>query len=256
MLKSNGHSWRFKARFRRHAFGWKSQPPIARLQEALSEITLVARIDPILGAEGAVASPDKNVRGYFHGTSACLSALFAAQRYGELIELVKGDLFWPYKRWAVKAMVAQGQHAEAIAFAARLRHATTSSGDNRHLAVFFTPLFDADLDIVSESGEELHQALGGKRAGTTAQEIRDVRLRNTEDLPGLCLRQLPRFDGAENLQRQIRLQQLLVRVGQAQIGEHVAAACFVLNRATLLGHLISALLREDVRHPLTAGGLR
>lgn len=97
----------------------------------------------------------------------------------------------------------------------RLRHAATSSGDKRHLAVCLAPLFDTDLDIVSESGEELHQARGGKRAGTTAHEIRDVRLRNTEDLPGLCLRQLPRFDGAENLQRQIRLQQLLVRVGQA-----------------------------------------
>src|SRR5258708_8891320 len=55
MPKTSGHAWRFKARFRRHAFGWKSQPAIARLQEALSEITLVARIDPMLGAEGAVA---------------------------------------------------------------------------------------------------------------------------------------------------------------------------------------------------------
>jgi len=54
MPKTRGHSWRFKARFRRHAFGWKSQPAIARLQEAVSEITRVARIDPILGAEGAV----------------------------------------------------------------------------------------------------------------------------------------------------------------------------------------------------------
>ena len=55
MPKTGGHSWRFKARFRRHAFGWKSQPAITRLQEALTEIKLVSRIDPILGAEGAVA---------------------------------------------------------------------------------------------------------------------------------------------------------------------------------------------------------
>lgn len=52
---TSGHSWRFKARFRRHAFGWKSQPAIVRLHEAVSEITLVARIDPMIGAEGAVA---------------------------------------------------------------------------------------------------------------------------------------------------------------------------------------------------------
>lgn len=55
MTKARGHSWHFKARFRGHAFGWKSQRAIARLHEAISEITLVARVDPILGAEGAVA---------------------------------------------------------------------------------------------------------------------------------------------------------------------------------------------------------
>ena len=187
MPKPSGHSRRFKARFRRHAFGWKSQPAITRPHEAVSEITLVARIDPRLGAEGAVAllerispvlenvdsssgaigtavnhtiaelvpvivaapadastratwlerlfdahsadqtpyierladswgelcgaaevasawadrlinitrlalSPDKNIRGYFHGTSACLSALFAAGRHDELIELVRGGV--------------------------------------------------------------------------------------------------------------------------------------------------------------------
>ena len=224
MPKTSGDSWRFKARFRRHAFGWKSQPAIARLREAVSEITLVGRVEPILGAEGAVAllerispalenvdsssgaigtavnhtiaelvpvivaapadegtraawlerlfdahgadqipyiehladywgelcgtaevasawsdrligitrlalSPDKNVRGYFHGTSACLSALFAAGRHDELIELVRGDIFWPYKRWAVKAMVAQGRHTDAIAFAESCRNPWASDGD-------------------------------------------------------------------------------------------------------------------------------
>jgi hypothetical protein len=224
MPKTGGHSWRFKARFRRHAFGWKSRPAITRLQEALTEIKLVSRIDPIRGAEGAIAllerispalenvdsssgaigtavnhtiaelvpvivaapadtstraawldrlfdahgadqipyierladhwgelcgtaqvasawadrlvgvtrlalSPDKTVRGYFHGTSACLSALFAAVRYDELIELVRGDIFWPHKRWAVKAMVAQGRHMEAIAFAENCRNPWASDGD-------------------------------------------------------------------------------------------------------------------------------
>lgn len=224
MPKTRGHSWRFKARFRRHAFGWKSQPPIERLREALTEIKLVARIDPILGAEGAVAllerispalenvdsssgaigtavnhtiaelvpvivaapaaastrvawlerlfdahsadqipyierltdywgelcgttevasswadrligitrlalSPDKTVRGHFHGTSACLSALFAAGRYDELIELVRGDIFWPYKRWALKAMVAHGRHIEAITYAESCRNPWASDQD-------------------------------------------------------------------------------------------------------------------------------
>ena len=212
MPKPGGYSWRFKTRFRRHAFGWKSQPAITRLQEALSEIKQVARLEPLLAAEGAIAllerispalehvdsssgaigsavnrtiaelvpviarapadartraawldrlfeahaadqipyieqlgeywgelcgsrelasewadrlsnitrlalSPDKSTRGYFHGTSACLSALFSAGRYEELIELVGNDVLWSYKRWAVRAMAAQGRPDEAVAYA-------------------------------------------------------------------------------------------------------------------------------------------
>ena len=49
------HKWQFSARFRRGAFGWKSQPPIARIKEALAEIKLVARKEPVFAAEGAVS---------------------------------------------------------------------------------------------------------------------------------------------------------------------------------------------------------
>ena len=199
----------FKTRFRRHAFGWKSQPAIERVRQAVTEITQVARSEPIEAAEGAVTfierlspalenvdsssgaigtavnnaiaelvpiiagapadettraawlerlfdahgadqipyierlsdywgelcgstglasawadrligvtrmalSPDKDVRGYFHGTSACLSSLLAAARYQEILELVQENTFWPYKRWAVKALVAQRRPADAL----------------------------------------------------------------------------------------------------------------------------------------------
>jgi hypothetical protein len=46
--------WAFKGRFRRNAFGWKSQPAIQRVKEAVAEIKKVARQDFLLGAEGAV----------------------------------------------------------------------------------------------------------------------------------------------------------------------------------------------------------
>jgi hypothetical protein len=46
--------WTVNARFRRHAFGWRSQPAIARIKEAVSEINLVARHDKMLAADGAV----------------------------------------------------------------------------------------------------------------------------------------------------------------------------------------------------------
>ena len=35
--------WEFKARFRRHAFGWKSQPAITCIKQAVAEIKKVAK---------------------------------------------------------------------------------------------------------------------------------------------------------------------------------------------------------------------
>ena len=54
MSKSKTVPWEFIRRFRRGAFGWKSPPAIQRVKQAVSEITKVARRDPVLGAEGAV----------------------------------------------------------------------------------------------------------------------------------------------------------------------------------------------------------
>ena len=57
--KPSAHKWEFRARFRRHAFGWKSQPAIKRIKEAISEIKKVARKDKLLAAEGAVLFLEK-----------------------------------------------------------------------------------------------------------------------------------------------------------------------------------------------------
>jgi len=48
------HKWIFTSRFRRHTFGWRSQPAIKRIREAVSEIKKVSRKEPFLGGEGAV----------------------------------------------------------------------------------------------------------------------------------------------------------------------------------------------------------
>lgn len=53
------HKWQFASRFRRHAFGWRSDTPIQRIKEALAEIKQVARKEPILAAEGAVTLLEK-----------------------------------------------------------------------------------------------------------------------------------------------------------------------------------------------------
>lgn len=219
------HTWQFAARFRRGAFGWKSQPAVKRVKEATSEIKKVARRDPALAAEGAIRflekvspalehvdsssgsigtavynaiealvpiiarapldekrraallerlweafqeddipyietvgdhwgelcaspelasewadrlmgvvrlawSPDPNVRGFFKGTFACLSALLAAGRNEELLELLEEapHVWWPYRKYGVRALVALGRKAEALRYAQASGGVTDSPG--------------------------------------------------------------------------------------------------------------------------------
>lgn len=216
MAKAEAYKWEFKPRFRRHAFGWKSQPAIARIKQAVAEIKKAGKKEPLLAGEGAIEllerlspalehvdsssgsiggavgsaiaelvpviasapadektrnawlerlfaahqadqipyierladfwgelcaskevasrwasllleptrlalSPDKSVRGHFHGTSACLSALFSAERFDELVDLLQVQTIWPYKHWAVRALAAKGQRDEALRYAESCR---------------------------------------------------------------------------------------------------------------------------------------
>jgi hypothetical protein len=59
MASSMKHKWAFAPRFRRGSFGWKSQPAVKRVKEAVSEIKKTARKDPLLAAEGAVLLLEK-----------------------------------------------------------------------------------------------------------------------------------------------------------------------------------------------------
>jgi hypothetical protein len=56
--------FQFAARFRRNAFGWKSDTPIKRIKEALTEIKAVAKKEPILAAEGCSTVPGKAGAGH------------------------------------------------------------------------------------------------------------------------------------------------------------------------------------------------
>jgi len=53
------HKWQFSSRFRRNAFGWRSDTPIQRIKEAVSEIKQIAKKEPVLGALGAVTLLEK-----------------------------------------------------------------------------------------------------------------------------------------------------------------------------------------------------
>lgn len=82
MVKAPAHKWTFRPRFRRHAYGWKSQPAIKRIKEVASHWA-----DELIGTCKMAWSPDPELRGYFKGTINCLSALLAAGRHQELLDM-------------------------------------------------------------------------------------------------------------------------------------------------------------------------
>jgi hypothetical protein len=72
----------------------------------------------LLGTTTRVLGPDGHGE-FVTGTTACLSALYGAQRYDELIRLADSARFnwWHYRRGGVDALMAQGLPAEALRYA-------------------------------------------------------------------------------------------------------------------------------------------
>ncbi len=69
MPKAPKRKWTFAARFRRNAFGWRSQPASKRVREAVSEIKKARRKDPFLAAlKGAqrILVVEQTHSGQFH----------------------------------------------------------------------------------------------------------------------------------------------------------------------------------------------
>lgn len=260
MAKTDVYPWEFKARFRRHAFGWRSQPAIQRVKQAVSEINKVARQDPVLAGEGAVLflervspaieqvdsssggigtavnnaivalvpiiagapadavtrqrwldrlweaheadqmpyisslsdhwgalcaskelasewadrlvgitmmalSPDPALHGFFHGTTACLSALYRAERYQEIIDILQVDTIWEYQQWSVKALAAQGKTSAALE--AAVARSGPRGGDPRADAL------REEILLASGQVEEAYQI--GLRAGPTGTYLATFR---------------------------------------------------------------------------------
>lgn len=89
--------------------------------------------DELVGITSMALSPDKSLRGHYHGTTACLDALLHSGRYAELYELLQVEKFWCYKRWAVKALAAECKADAAIALAEASRGHWTSDRDVNEL---------------------------------------------------------------------------------------------------------------------------
>lgn len=87
-----------------------------------TEAVASAQADELIGLTRRVLGPERRPGDWFKGSSACLSALYRAGRYAEIIELTStGKLLWHFKQWAAKALAAQGKTAEALRLAESCR---------------------------------------------------------------------------------------------------------------------------------------
>lgn len=79
--------------------------------------------DEFMPSVESARSPNASGYGFFTGTSACLSSLYAAGRYEDLLSLIDKARFkwWHDRRWGVKALSAMGNKAEAIRYAENSR---------------------------------------------------------------------------------------------------------------------------------------
>ena len=75
--------------------------------------------DRLVGIVEMAWSPDPERRGFFHGTTACLSALFQAGRYEAILALLQKAPFpwWTDRQWGVRALAARGRTDDAIQYA-------------------------------------------------------------------------------------------------------------------------------------------
>jgi hypothetical protein len=109
-------------------------------------------------------SPDKKIRGHFHGTTACLDALLRAERFAELYDVLQFEKFWSYKRWAVKALAAEGKAEEAIELAEASRGSWTSDMDVNQLCEGILVSSGRTLEAYRRYG--LHAHKGGTYLAT------------------------------------------------------------------------------------------
>jgi hypothetical protein len=75
--------------------------------------------DRLIGICRMAFDPDPKVRGYFHGTTVCLSALLAAGRHQEILDLLEINprTIWNYRQYGVRALAVMGRPADAVRYA-------------------------------------------------------------------------------------------------------------------------------------------
>jgi tetratricopeptide (TPR) repeat protein len=103
-------------------------PYIERLGDFWGELCVYSEIasawaDRLVPIVEMAWSPDPKRRGFFHGTTACLSALLRAKRYDALLALLEKDPrpWWVYRQWGARALAALGRVDEAVHYMEALR---------------------------------------------------------------------------------------------------------------------------------------
>ncbi|WP_175684820.1 hypothetical protein [Burkholderia anthina] len=156
-------------------------PYIEHLADAWGELCATpdmasAWADRLLPITAHVIGPDSR-GGYFVGTTACMSALYTAQRFDELLALVGSArmTWWAYRQWGVKALVALGRPADALRYAEQSRdvHAPESA----------IALTCESILLASGMVDEAYQryAIVANRAGTYLATFRAI----VKKYPGL-----------------------------------------------------------------------
>ncbi|WP_250518968.1 hypothetical protein [Caballeronia sp. ATUFL_M1_KS5A] len=127
---------------------------------------------------------------YFVGVVPCLSALYAAGRFEEIVELVRRDRLssWWYRRWAVDALVCLGRPGDAHRLAEASRGLNAPEG----------AIARACETILLESGmtEEAYEryAIAANRAGTYLATFRAITKKYPENTAETILSDLVRSE--------------------------------------------------------------
>jgi hypothetical protein len=99
-----------------------------------------------------------------------------------------------------------------------------SGRDNRECAVFLAGGPDRDFNVLTQSSKELHKASNGEVTGTVPHQQGNLWLLHAEDFGNLDLCHAAVLKDGIDLQGELRLEQLLLRIGKPKVSKDVPAA--------------------------------
>jgi hypothetical protein len=115
-----------------------------------------------------------------------------------------------------------------------------------------------DFNVLTQSHEKFHETSDGEVTRAVPHQQGNLRLPHAENLGDFDLRHAAALEDRMDLQDEPRLEQLLLRIGKAEVREDVSAALGYTGNAgvcfSCFGfQLSSAFLYSPARLPLAAG---